>query len=148
MKTYTVLYAQDISHYGAVELEAENEDDIVRAARAYWHETNINPADDPAWSNPFCQRIVQIEDQDRNVIVAEDIPLDDYHLRNGGEADRHLCDAAAGMLETLEYIAGHAWLARTNYGPDDHQSLKHRNSSLNEIERLARNAIAMATVTP
>ena len=63
MKTYTILYAQDIPHYGSVELEAENDAEIVAAARGYWDATELDPADDPDWNNPVCKRIVEISDE-------------------------------------------------------------------------------------
>jgi len=33
MKTYTILFAQDIPHYGSVEIEAKNDADALRRAK-------------------------------------------------------------------------------------------------------------------
>jgi hypothetical protein len=35
MKTYSVLFAEDVSHYGTVEIEAGNDHAALDAARAY-----------------------------------------------------------------------------------------------------------------
>jgi len=143
LKTYTVLYAEDIPHYAHGEIEARGPEDAIARARKLDPETF--GAYDADWTGAICRRIVYIQDPAGND-VARDLSLDEYHLRNGGEADRRLCDAAAALLETLEFIAGHAWLARTNYGPDDRQSLKNRNASLDEIERRARMALSRAGI--
>jgi hypothetical protein len=36
MKTYTVIFAQDVPHYGSVEIEAKNDEAAIRRAKAYW----------------------------------------------------------------------------------------------------------------
>jgi hypothetical protein len=35
MKTYTVLFAEDVPHYGAAEIEAEDDAAALEAAKAY-----------------------------------------------------------------------------------------------------------------
>lgn len=98
MKTYTILFAEDVPHYGFAEIEAEDDAAALEAAKTYdLAEVTI----DPEWENSVCKRIVHIEDPAGNTI-AYDEPLDDYSLRAGGDNDRLLCDAAAEMLEALE----------------------------------------------
>lgn len=98
MKSYSVLFAEDVPHYGFAEIEAEDDAAALEAARDYdLSEVTI----DPEWENSVCKRIVHIEDPAGNTI-AYDVPLDNYSLRAGGEKDRLLCDAAPEMLEALE----------------------------------------------
>jgi hypothetical protein len=109
MKNYTVLFAVDVPHYGAVTVEATNDSDAIVAARAYWESIAtgeaLEPAYDPAWDGQVCQRIVFIEDPDGNQI-ASDIALDSSFLRWGGDADRRLCDAAPELLaEAINSVA-------------------------------------------
>jgi len=101
MKTYTVLYAQDIPHYGSVELEAENDAEIVEAARGYWDATELDPADDPDWNSPVCKRIVEISDEAGRTI-AHDLRLDSYHLECVGDEDITIRKYARELLEALE----------------------------------------------
>jgi hypothetical protein len=97
LKTYSVLFAEDVPHYGCVDIEAANDAAAIAAAKAF----NVRDVtDDPAWSSTVCVRIVHIEDEQGN-IVASDVPLDDFHLRNGGDADRRLCEAAPKLLAAL-----------------------------------------------
>jgi len=105
MKKYEIVYAQDVSHYGCVELEAEGDDQIVEAAKTYWKETDLDPADDPDWNNPVSKRIVQITDEAGNEIVA-DVRCDDYHLEYINDAEVDLRDSAAELLEMLERAQG------------------------------------------
>lgn len=74
MNTYTVLYAEDVSHYGAREIDAAN--DVIALTRAM----DITPeamsqyTDDPDHDNPRRRRIVHIEGPDGT--IAEGIYLD------------------------------------------------------------------------
>jgi hypothetical protein len=108
MKTYTVLYAEDVPHYGAHEIQAENDAGALDAAIGL-HKRGGVTLDDAQWSGAVCARIVHIADEDGH-IIEEDRPLDDYFLGTGGTAARLLCDAAAEMLNALEdsetFIAG------------------------------------------
>ena len=36
MKTYTVIFAEYVAHYGSVEIEAQNDEDALAQAKAYW----------------------------------------------------------------------------------------------------------------
>ena len=101
MKTYTVLYAEDVPHYGQAEIEATDNDAAIEAARKVHAEGSLDLYD-ADWDNAICKRIVHIEDQDGE-IIAEDIPLDSYYLSHG-EPQRRLCEAAAAMLEALDAV--------------------------------------------
>jgi len=105
MKTYTIIYAQDIPHYGCVELEAESDEKIVEAARAYWEATELDPVDDPDWSNPVSKRIVEITDEAGGTI-AHDVRLDNYSLERGTDEEIAIRDAAPELLRQLEHLAG------------------------------------------
>lgn len=98
MKTYSVLFAEDVPHYGVAEILAPDDAAALEAAEAYdLSEVTI----DAEWENSACKRIVWIEDSEGHTI-AEDVMLDECFLRYGSEKDRRLCDAAAEMLEALE----------------------------------------------
>lgn len=97
MARYEILYAEDIPHYCAVEIDAASPEDAIRIAEQYSYG---DAAADPDWSNPICKRIVSIHDETGEAI-AEDVSLDEWLLRYGGEAERQLCDAASGMLAAL-----------------------------------------------
>lgn len=99
MKTYTVLYAEDVPYYGQAEIEATDNDAAIEAARKAHANLDLYLYD-ADWDNTICKRIVHIEDQNGE-IIAEDIPVDSYYLSHG-EPQRRLCEAAAAMLEALE----------------------------------------------
>lgn len=90
MKTYSVLFAEDVPHYGSVEIEAENDAGALEAARGY---DLSEVTTDPEWENSVCKRIVHIEDAEGNTIF-HDVPLDNYALCLESEV--------AGMLEALK----------------------------------------------
>jgi hypothetical protein len=90
MKTYTVLFAEDVPHYGTAEIEAENDEAALEAAKACDISEVTN---DPSWGNSVSKRIVYMQDAD-GLTVCEDVPLDNYRL--GFESER------AEMLEALE----------------------------------------------
>lgn len=97
MKTYSVLFAEDVPHYGVAEIEADNDAAALEAAKAY---DLSEVTTDAEWENSACRRIVWIEDQD-GITIAEDISLDDWFLRRGGEKELQLCDAAPELLAAL-----------------------------------------------
>ena len=98
MKTYTVLFAEDVPHYGTAEIQADSDDAALEAAKAY----DISEVtSDAEWENSACKRIVWIEDAEGNTII-EEVALDDCYLRYGGDKERALCDAAKDMLDALE----------------------------------------------
>ena len=81
MNTYSILFAQDVPHYGTTEIEAADDAAAIAAAKL------LDPAEytyDPHWDDPVCRRIVHIEAPDGR-IVAQDLSLDEFFLRRGGE---------------------------------------------------------------
>src|SRR5579863_4035169 len=82
MKTYTVLCAEDVPHYGSTDIEAENDADAIRIVKTL---DISGVCVEASWDAPVCQRIVHIEDS-RNKIIASDIALDDYLLCNRRDA--------------------------------------------------------------
>jgi len=109
MKKYSVLFAVDVPHYGPVDIEAAGDAEALTAVRAYWERVEagneLEPAFDPHWDSKVCARIVHIEAPDGEEI-ARDVPLDQFHLRCGGEADRRLCEAAPDLLaEAIKAVA-------------------------------------------
>jgi hypothetical protein len=98
MKTYSVLFAEDVPHYGVAEIKAKDDAAALELAKAYDLSQVTN---DGQWGNSACKRIVNIEDSEGNIVI-EDIALDDCFLRYGGEKERVLCDAAPQLLKALE----------------------------------------------
>jgi hypothetical protein len=78
LKTYTVLLAEDVPHYGTTDIEAEDDAGAIRIAKALDISGICCEASCDA---PVCQRIIHIMDS-RSKIVATDIALDDYVLCN------------------------------------------------------------------
>ena len=103
MKTYTVLYAEDVPHYGTAEIEAENDAEAIAKASAISDEDLGNTANDPEFCSSVCKRIVYIQDADGNDI-ARDVSLDAYTLIHG-EDKRRACEEAPALLKALETIA-------------------------------------------
>jgi hypothetical protein len=132
MKTYSVLFAEDIPHYGIAHIKAKNDADALKAAKAY---DLSEVAHDPEWGNSVCKRIVHIEDP-KGKIVAEDVALDGFFLRDGGDKERLLCDAASDLLKALQTIL-----------PAYADLLRATGASLDACEgyQAARAAVAKAT---
>ncbi len=99
MNTYSVLYAEDVPHYGTAEIEAENDAEAIAKAKTGPFET-----DDPDWNNTVCRRIVHIEDPEGK-LIAVDVPLDDYMLSRAAEDLRLKIGATGEMLLVLERAA-------------------------------------------
>ena len=72
MKTYTVLYAEDVTHYTAVEIDAMDTVDVIEKAQAC--DLTDMPTN-PDWHNAVCRRIVEVTDEDENIVAAF-IPVD------------------------------------------------------------------------
>ncbi len=74
MKTYTVLYAEDVPHYGTREIEAASDDLAVQRAIEITPDAMSTYTDDPNHNNTQHRRIVPIEGPDG--VIAEGIYLD------------------------------------------------------------------------
>jgi hypothetical protein len=109
MKKYVILYARDVSHYGAIELEAKSDAEIVEDAKSYWSATELDPADEPDWNNPVRKRIVQITDEAGREI-ATDVRCDNYNLEHVADEELLIRDSGKDLLEALE--RAHACLDR------------------------------------
>lgn len=102
MTIYTVLFAEDVPHYGFAEIEADTVSEAIEKARAYWDENaEQRPTDDPDWSGTVCQRIVSISDSNRDD-VAHNIRLDDHYLGTATDAELRVRDAAPALLAALK----------------------------------------------
>jgi hypothetical protein len=72
MRNYTVLLAEDVTHYSAIDIEAMDVCEAIDKAQTL--DLSDVPTD-PDWHNAVTRRIVEVTDEDEN-IVAEFIPLD------------------------------------------------------------------------
>ena len=73
MKTYNILFAENVPHYGTVSIEAEDDETAIAFAKEYNYDGVRAEA---YWPNGFCRRIVDIR-RDDGEIVEENISLDD-----------------------------------------------------------------------
>lgn len=103
MKTYTVLYAEDVPHYGSAEIEAENDAGAIAKASAIADEDLANTAIDPDRRGSVCKRIVHIQDDQGNDIV-NDLSMDAFTLIYG-EDKRRMWESGPALLKALETIA-------------------------------------------
>ena len=95
MKTYSLLYAEDVPHYGTNEIIAATDDEAIAIAKT----GPFDYADDPDWNNTLCKRIVHIEGPEGRIIAA-DVPLDAYTLIHG-EDKRQLAESAPQLAQAL-----------------------------------------------
>jgi hypothetical protein len=101
MKTYSILYAEEVPHYTAHEIEAETDEQAIELAKAFnWAEL----PSDPDYHSAVLRRIVHIEDDGTGENIEESLALDEWFLRCGKE-QRRLCDAAPELLKALRAIA-------------------------------------------
>jgi hypothetical protein len=133
LKTYTVLFAEDIPHYGGVDIESRNDAEALCLARSF--DTDRVSYYEGCWDGAVCKRIVSIEGADGK-IIAHDIPLDEYSLRHGGQADRALCEAASDLLEVVRYTDE----ILSGFKPD-----ALRNLGLDVLFEKARSSLAKTT---
>ena len=113
MKTYIALFAQDVPHYGQVEITATGDDDALAKARAYWKRVQRNkepwPLTDAQYDGALLARIVEITDDETGRRVAADIRLDTYFLTTAPtELSVRLIKNASQMHDALKEIIGHA----------------------------------------
>ncbi len=112
MKTYTVLFAQDVPHYGQVEITATGDEEALAKARLYWKRVQGDkepwPLYDAQHDTAILDRIVEINDETGRQIAA-DIRLDTYHLTIAPtELNVKLIENASPMHKALEKIIRHA----------------------------------------
>jgi hypothetical protein len=99
MKTYVVLYAEDVPHYAQGEIEARGPNEAIAKARKV--DTDTFTSFEPDWSNAVCRRIVNITDA-KGKTIAEDIRLDDYSLEHGTDDEIRIRDNANEILVAFE----------------------------------------------
>lgn len=128
MKTYTVLFAQDIPHYGSVEIEANNDADALRRAKKYWRDVQIGaepwPLYDAQHDSAVSARIVLIYDEaDGHREIVHDVRLDEYILLRARTArDERTLDNAKAIFKTLEWVMH--WWQNTAHTDDDEMPAK------------------------
>jgi hypothetical protein len=142
MKTYTVLFAQDVPHYGLVEITATGDKDALAKARRYWKRVQRNkeplPLDEPDYDRAVLDRIVEITDETNRQVTA-DVRLDTYHLAIAPtELHVKLIENASPMYAALEKIARNAAIGLAG------NELK-KQVRLDEILSIARAVLAHAT---
>jgi hypothetical protein len=113
MKTYSILFAQDVPHFGLVEINAAGDDDALAKARAYWKRVQRNklpwPLTEAQHDSAVLDRIVEIIDDETGRQVAADIRLDTYHLTIAPtELNVKLIENASPMHDALKEIIRHA----------------------------------------
>jgi hypothetical protein len=108
MKTYTVILAEDVPHYATVEIRAANDREAIETAKSYDRDEVIF---EPAWESAVCRRVVEIVNDGSGKSIALDIAVDEYFLRNGGEPERILRDAAPELLSVLRDAGKFDWVA-------------------------------------
>ncbi len=118
---YSVLFAEDVPRYCTVAIEAESAEQAIEKAKDYPNTGNLD-FDDPDGSGPVCFRIVHIEDAEGEIVI-DDVPLDDFFLRCGGDADRRLCGNAEDMLKALEVGHSRDWICNAAI-TDDIEALR------------------------
>jgi hypothetical protein len=114
MKAYTALFAQDVPHYGMVEIAATGDEDALAQAHIHWERA---PRDEEPWPLTEAQhdfavldRIVEITDETGRQVAA-DIRLDRYFLTIAPtELSAKLIENAPAMHAALEQIVRHATL--------------------------------------
>ena len=107
MKTYSILYAEDVPSYGTVEITAETDEDAIAQAK----EMDFGDVQlDPEWNNAVCKRIVHIEDHTGKTLI-NGISLDNTILLNGS----NVSDAIQYALESLNVFKPD-WLVNHGLG--------------------------------
>ena len=112
MKTYTALFAQDVPHYGMVEIAATSDEDALAKAHIHWECVQRGeepwPLDEAQHDSAVLDRIVEINDETGRQIAA-DIRLDTYHLTIAPtELNVKLIENASQMHDALKEIIRHA----------------------------------------
>jgi hypothetical protein len=114
MKTYTVLLAQDVPHYGMVEIAATGDEDALAKAHIHWERVQRGeepwPLDEAQHDSAVLDRIVEINDETGRQIAA-DIRLDTYLLSIAPtDLSVKLIENASATHAALEQITRHATL--------------------------------------
>lgn len=83
MKTYTVLFAHDVPHYGSVEINATGEVEALAKAKVHWERVQRDeepwPLTEAQHDSAVLARIVEITEESGRQVAA-DLRLDTYLL--------------------------------------------------------------------
>jgi len=83
MRTYTALFAQDVPHFGLVEIMATGDVEALAKARAHWERVQSDqepwPFTEAQHDSAVLARIVEITDETGRQVAA-DLRLDTYLL--------------------------------------------------------------------
>lgn len=122
MKTYTVIFAQDVPHYGSVEINATGDVEALAKSRVHWQRVQDGeepwPLSEAQHDSAVLARIVEITDETGRQIAA-DVRLDTYLLSIAPtELSAKLIDNASQMHGALLEIIRHATsgLAADHFG--------------------------------
>ena len=112
MRTYTVLFAQDVPHYGSVEINATGDVEAIAKARGYWERVERDEEPWPLYEaqhdSAVLARIVEITDKTGRQVAA-DIRLDTYLLSIAPtDLSAKLIENAPQMHAALLEIIRHA----------------------------------------
>jgi hypothetical protein len=142
MKTYTALFAQDVPHYGLVEITATGDEDALAKAHTHWERAQRGeepwPLDEAQHDSAVLDRIVEINDETGRQVAA-DVRLDTYFLTIAPtNLSAKLIENASPMHAVLEKIIRLATLglAANELG---------KQLNLDEILSIARAVLARAT---
>lgn len=101
MKTFSVLVAHDVPHYGVIEVEADSADHALKILEDRpLDETMDEACNDPAYENSICARVVHIRDEHGNC-SHEDTPLDNSY-REWSAVE----DLTAALRQAEAYLSG------------------------------------------
>jgi hypothetical protein len=112
MKTYIVLFAQDVPQYGQIEIAATGDVEALAKARAHWDRVQRDeepwPLTEAQYDSAVLARIVEITDENYRQTAAN-IRLDTYVLAIAPtELSATLVQNATPMHAALEQIIDHA----------------------------------------
>jgi hypothetical protein len=112
MRIYTVLFAQDVPHYGSVEINATGDLEAIAKARVHWERIQRDeepwPLTEAQHDSAVLDRIVEITDETGRQVGA-DIRLDTYFLTVAPtELSVKLIGSASQMHDALKEIIRHA----------------------------------------
>ena len=110
MRTYTVLYAEDVPHYGTREIEAADDDLAIQRAIDITPDAMSKYTQDPDQNNPQFRRIVHIEGPDGTIAEGIYLDTDDKPAVRGKEVLQALeraFDLLEGIADKLLYEEGH-----------------------------------------
>ena len=143
MKTYTAIFAQDVPHYGLVEIKATCDQDALAKAKAHWKRVQRNtepwPLNDADYGSGVLDRIVEITDDETGRQIAADIRLDRYLLTTAPtELSVKLIENASAMHAALEKI-----IRQATSGLDVNERGKHVR--LDRVLSIARAVLARVT---